>query len=79
MQRRKFTGLGADSSVAGGNNLNWARRIGAVIAIFVGAATGAWLLLSFGLSVPLALAGLLVLGGTLACTIHPTSAHVVGA
>jgi uncharacterized membrane protein YoaK (UPF0700 family) len=72
-----LTGLSADSTAAGGGNINWRRRVGAVCAIFAGAALGALLLLQIGLAVPLALAGALVLGGTLACAIHPASARLV--
>lgn len=63
-----LTGLGADFRAGSGGNPNWQRRIGAVIAIFTGAAIGAYLLVHVGLAVPLALAGALVLLGTLACT-----------
>ncbi|SDA11505.1 YoaK family protein [Sphingomonas sp. NFR15] len=72
-----LTGLGADSSAAGGSNPNWPRRIGAVVAIFVGAAIGAWLMLHVGIASPLALAGALVLFGTMACSLHPASAKLV--
>ncbi|MDB5954735.1 YoaK family protein [Ramlibacter sp.] len=74
-----LTGLSADSSAAGGGNPNWQRRTGAVAAIFAGAAIGAYLLLEVGLAAPLALAGGLVLFGTLACAMHPASARVAGA
>jgi uncharacterized membrane protein YoaK (UPF0700 family) len=74
-----LTGLSADSTAAGGGNPNWQRRTGAVVAIFAGAAVGAYLLLQVGLAAPLALAGALVLFGTLACAMHPASARVVGA
>jgi uncharacterized membrane protein YoaK (UPF0700 family) len=73
-----LTGLSADSTVAGGGNPNWQRRIGAVVAIFAGAAVGAYLMLEVGLAAPLALAGGLVLFGTLACAMHPASTRVVG-
>jgi len=63
-----LTGLGADSSPAGGNDSNWQRRTGAVIAVFAGAAIGAYLLSHIGLFAPLALAGALVLSATLAYT-----------
>jgi uncharacterized membrane protein YoaK (UPF0700 family) len=36
-----LTGIAADSSLAGGNNVRLARRIGAVLAMFAGAAVGA--------------------------------------
>lgn len=69
-----ITGLAADSGLAGGANPNWARRIGGVCAIFLGAAGGAALLLRFGLAAPLALAALLILGGTLIAACHPATA-----
>jgi len=69
-----ITGLAADSSIVGGSNPNWGRRIGSVLAIFLGAAIGAWLVFRSGLTVPLMLAGLLIFGGTLACALHPASA-----
>jgi uncharacterized membrane protein YoaK (UPF0700 family) len=73
-----LTGLAADSALAGGSNPNWARRIGGVAAIFVGAALGAALLLHAGLAAPLALAALLVLGGTLTAARHPSTAAPLG-
>jgi uncharacterized membrane protein YoaK (UPF0700 family) len=74
-----FTGLGADSSVAGGANTNWRRRIAAVVAIFVGAAIGAWLLFTFGLVAPLAVAGTVILLATIGCALHPASVRKVAA
>lgn len=73
-----LTGLAADSRMAGGANPNWGRRVGAVAAIFVGAALGAFLVMHSGLVAPLVLAGLLVLVGTAACAIHPGSAQPAG-
>ncbi len=61
-----LTGLGADSKAAGGTGTNWSRRVSAVLAIFAGAALGAGLLVHIGLYAPLALAGAIVLFGTLA-------------
>ena len=69
-----ITGLAADSSVAGGSNPNWARRIASVTAIFLGAAIGAYLVTHGGLVTPLILAGGLVFAGTLACMLHPSAA-----
>lgn len=66
-----ITGIAADSALAGGSNPNWARRLGAIGAIFVGAAIGALLVTRSGLALPLALAGGTVLAGTLACARHP--------
>lgn len=74
-----MTGLAADSSLAGGGNPNWTRRIGSVLAIFLGAAIGALLVTQSGLVVPLLLAGALILGGTLACMAHPAAADTLAA
>ena len=60
-----LTGLSADSRAAGGVGPNWGRRVGAVIAIFAGAALGAGLLVHVGLYAPLALAGAIIVFGTL--------------
>ncbi|CAN5372170.1 hypothetical protein BH09PSE3_BH09PSE3_23480 [soil metagenome] len=68
-----ITGLSADSSAAGGGNPNWQRRVAAVLAIFIGAALGAYLLINVGLAAPLALAGTLVLFGTLGFTLRTAS------
>jgi len=68
-----LTGLAADSTAAGGVNPNCARRIAAVIAIFLGAAIGAALLMTFGLAAPLAAAGFIVLVGTVGCMAHPAA------
>ena len=38
------TGLAADSSLAGGSNPRWQRRLGSVLVMFVGAAVGALLI-----------------------------------
>jgi len=64
-----LTGLAADSKLAGGSNGNWRRRVSSVAAIFLGAIAGAVLVLSFGLAVPLVLAGGLALAGTSACSL----------
>ena len=69
-----ITGLAADSSAAGGANPNWARRIGSVAAIFLGAAIGAYLVTHGGLVAPLILAGGLIFAGTIACMLHPAAA-----
>lgn len=73
-----ITGIAADSSLAGGTNTNWGRRIGAVVAILLGAMLGALLVGAFGLGPPLALAGAIVLGGTLACARHPSGRRASG-
>lgn len=74
-----LTGIAADSGLAGGANPNWRRRIGAVVAIFAGAAIGAWLVTHSGLTAPLVLAGFLILAGTIACALHSTSAEPLAA
>jgi uncharacterized membrane protein YoaK (UPF0700 family) len=68
-----ITGLAADSSAAGGANPNWARRIGSVAAIFLGAAIGAYLVTHGGLVAPLILTGGLIFAGTIACMLHPAA------
>ena len=68
-----MTGLAADSTLAGGANPNWGRRLASVVAIFCGAALGAVLLSHGGMALPLAVAGVLVLGGTAACALHPAA------
>lgn len=74
-----LTGLAADSSLAGGANPNWRRRVGGVLAILAGAALGAVLVMRMGLAFPLALTGALVLAGTAACARHPAAAAPVAA
>ena len=68
------TGIAADSSMAGGANPNLARRIGAILAIFGGAAAGALMVVHRGLALPLFVSGLIVLLGTLLCVRHPAAA-----
>jgi uncharacterized membrane protein YoaK (UPF0700 family) len=50
-----LTGLAADSGMAGGGNPRAGRRIGAVLAMLVGAIVGAWLFLHHGAALPLAI------------------------
>lgn len=73
------TGIAADSSMAGGGNPNLARRIGAIIAIFAGAAAGALMVVHMGLALPLMVSGLIVLLGTMLCVRHPAAAVPHGA
>jgi uncharacterized membrane protein YoaK (UPF0700 family) len=70
-----ITGIAADSHLLGGAAPNLGRRLGAVAAIFVGAAIGAALVVRFGLTPPLMLAGGIVLLVTLAFARHPASAQ----
>jgi uncharacterized membrane protein YoaK (UPF0700 family) len=74
-----ITGLGADSSLAGGTNANWARRLGAVFALLAGAAVGAWLVRS---SLALALgtaATISALCGAVAYLADPEAVTPIGA
>ncbi len=73
------TGLAADSSMAGGGNPNLIRRIGAIVAIFAGAAAGALMVVHMGLALPLMVSGLIVLLGTMLCVRHPAAAVPHGA
>jgi uncharacterized membrane protein YoaK (UPF0700 family) len=47
------TGLASDSSLAGGTNPRWKRRLASIVTMFAGAATGA-MLLRYGVVAPLA-------------------------
>jgi uncharacterized membrane protein YoaK (UPF0700 family) len=49
-----LTGLAADSALAGGSSPGWVRRVSAIVAMFAGAAVGAWLL-GYSLALVLAL------------------------
>ena len=70
-----LTGIGADSSLAGGENQNFARRAGSVILMFAGAAIGALLLYrSGGISLPLFVCGACILVVTLIYAALPASA-----
>ena len=73
-----IAGLAADSFLAGGSNPRWLRRLGAVVAMLVGAALGV-LLLRYGLALPLFVAALAVVGSTLAYSAHPASLQPVHA
>jgi uncharacterized membrane protein YoaK (UPF0700 family) len=68
-----LAGLGADSSVAGGANTRWGRRLASVLAMLLGAAVGAVLVRRHGLVVPLVLSGAITLVATIAYTRHTGS------
>jgi hypothetical protein len=57
-----ITGLAADSSLAGGTNPGWRRRVAAVLAMFAGAAVGA-LMLNRTVTVPLCVCGIMSIAG----------------
>ena len=65
--------------MAGGGNPNLIRRIGAIVAIFAGAAAGALMVVHMGLALPLMVSGLIVLLGTMLCVRHPAAAVPHGA
>ncbi|MGW1545139.1 YoaK family protein [Streptomyces sp. NPDC002309] len=62
-----LTGLAADSSLAGGTNPGWTRRVLSVVTMLAGALLGAWLVLHHGLGWPL-----------LAATVGSTTATILG-
>jgi len=68
-----LTGLAGDSSLAGGHNVRWVRRVASVLAIALGAAVGAVLVTSVGLAVPLALTAVVILLLTIVYVTHPSS------
>jgi uncharacterized membrane protein YoaK (UPF0700 family) len=68
-----LTGVAADSSIAGGENPNLARRIASVVTIFIGAAVGALMVAHLGLAPPLFAAAFVILAGTALCAMHPSS------
>ncbi len=70
-----LTGIAADSHFAGGRNPNIGRRLAAVVAILIGAFLGAVLVTRYGLAIPLFVAGLTILVGTLACVRHPIASE----
>jgi len=51
-----ITGLGADSSLGGGDGSHWQRRLVSIVFMLAGAAAGAWLV-ARSIALPLAAAG----------------------
>jgi uncharacterized membrane protein YoaK (UPF0700 family) len=68
-----LTDLGADSTLTGGTNPRWPRRLASVTAMLIGAAVGALLVLRTGLALPLFLSGALSLVASVAYLAHPTA------
>jgi uncharacterized membrane protein YoaK (UPF0700 family) len=68
-----LTGLGADSILAGGTNPRWRRRTLSVLAMLIGAVTGALLVLRSGVTLPLLLIGFIVIVAALVYSRHPSS------
>src|SRR2546426_8689305 len=60
-----LAGLGADSSLAGGSNPRFARRVGSVAAMLAGAVAGGLFVLLVGGALPLAVGGGITLLATL--------------
>ncbi|RVT91193.1 YoaK family protein [Sphingomonas crocodyli] len=65
-----LTGLAADSAAGAGGNANWGRRILAVVMIFAGAAVGAFLLLHWGLAIPLLVAAAIIFVSSALCAVR---------
>jgi uncharacterized membrane protein YoaK (UPF0700 family) len=74
-----LTGVGSDSSLAGGASTNWMRRLAAVCAIGFGALTGALLLTSFGPGIPLLGAAFLTIVAGSATLLTEASQRIGGA
>lgn len=72
-----ITGIAADSSLAGGNNVRIWRRISAVILMLVGAFTGAVIVLHAGIALTLLVATLITACSSLAgyVFIRPAAAY----
>jgi uncharacterized membrane protein YoaK (UPF0700 family) len=68
-----LTGLGADSTLAGGTNPRFARRLMSIAATLIGAFVGAALTRSVGIAWPLAIIGAITLTATGAYAMHPES------
>lgn len=68
-----LTGLGADSSLAGGDNPRWRRRAASVAAMLGGAIVGGLLVLRGGLVWPLVLTGATTLIATVAYFASPVT------
>lgn len=67
------TGLAADSSLAGGSNPRWRRRLVSILALCGGAALGAVLLSRGGLALPLAVTGTGVGIAGIGYALHPAA------
>jgi len=68
-----ITGLASESALAGGASPRWGRRVGAVLAMFIGAGVGTVLVYRFGLGPPLLMTGAIILLVTCAYCMHPAS------
>ncbi len=71
-----LTGLAADSRLAGGSNPRAGRRVAAVLAMFIGAVTGAALYLHRGAGLPLAIAAGVAAVTAVAASVSPSAAYL---
>jgi len=72
------TAIAAESSLAGGSNPRFGRRLAAVLSILAGSAVGALLVYQVGLAVPLMLTGFCILVATIVYATHPASRTIAG-
>lgn len=70
-----ITGMASDSRLAGGPDTRLARRTMSVVALFAGGGAGAWLLLEFGVAVPLLVMAACVIAATAWTAMDPSSAE----
>jgi uncharacterized membrane protein YoaK (UPF0700 family) len=68
-----LAGLGADSSLAGGSNPRWRRRVASVAAMLAGAVVGGLLMLRGGVVPSLVLAGAITLMATIVYVAYPAA------
>jgi len=71
-----LTGLAADSSLAGGSNPRAGRRVAAVLAMLIGAVTGAALYLHRGAGLPLAIAAGVAAVTAVAASVSRSAAYL---
>lgn len=68
-----LTALAADSTLAGGANVRWGRRLSSVVSMLIGCAGGAWLAGAAGLALPLVITGACVLIAAAIYSAYPSS------
>jgi uncharacterized membrane protein YoaK (UPF0700 family) len=71
-----LTGLAADSALAGGGNPHASRRVGAVLAMLIGAVAGAALFLHHGAGLPLAISAAVAAATAVAARLSRTPAYL---
>jgi uncharacterized membrane protein YoaK (UPF0700 family) len=65
-----ITGLAADSSLAGGTNPRWRRRLASILCMFAGAAAGG-LMLKYSVALPLLVCGLASAAAAMMVVVRP--------